>query len=244
MSIPAANRLVTGSDNFPPPKTAIELAAEAVADLAAWANDNPTVSNAEQAKAAELQVKRGTEALRVLEAERDGKVSPLNEKVKLINGAYKAAKAPLDIAVETIDGPRKAWLRAEEDRRIKAAEAARAAKAEAERIAREAEARERAAIEDAAAGVAEANVVDMTVHADQSFNDFERASRFAARAERDSKVKGLRTTEVLEVKNIAAASAAMADDLDLIEAIKTAARRYRKTWGDLPPGVISHQERV
>jgi uncharacterized protein with ATP-grasp and redox domains len=234
-------RAVIGA-NAPP--TAIDLAAEAARDLAAFANDNPALASMEAKAAFDAMIKRGKEAAKDLEAERTAKVKPLNEEVKAINGAYKAAATPLDAAIAAVERPVKAFLLAEEDRRRREAEDARRRAAEIERQAREAEARERAAIEEAAAGVADANVVDLTIQADQTFDEFQRASRFAARAERDAKVKGLRTLEVLTITDHAAAALAMTDDADLSEAIKTAARRYRKTWGDLPPGITPSQERV
>lgn len=224
--------------------TAIDMAAEAVRDLASFANDNPALASMEDKPAFDAMVKRGKEAAKELETERTARVKPLNEEVKEINGAYKAAATPLEAAIAAVERPVKAFLIAEEARRKREAEESRQRVLEAERIAREAEAKERAALEDAAAGVAETNVVEATIQADQSFDDFQRASRFAARAERDSKVKGLRTVEVLTITDHVAAVLAMTDDTDLSEAIKTAARRYRKTWGDLPPGITSTQERV
>lgn len=226
------------------PPSAIDLAAEATRDLAAFANENPALASLDAKSAFDAMVKRGKEAARELEADRTAKVKPLNDEVKAINGAYKAVATPLDAAIAAVERPVKAFLIAEEDRRRREAEDARRRAAEIERQAREAEAKERAAIEEAAAGVADANVVDLTIQADQTFDEFQRASRFAARAERDSKVKGLRTVEVLTITDYAAAVLAMTDDTDLTEAIKTAARRYRKTWGDLPPGVTATQERV
>lgn len=240
-AIPAADRVVSISHNAP---TAIDLANEAMADLVAYANDNPAVTDHDQSKDAEAMIKRGKEAAKDLEAERKAKVKPLDDARAEIQGTYRPVADRLDTAIDVIEKRRKAFLKAEEDRRIAAAaEAARKA-AEAERLAREAEAKERAALAEAQAGVADAGAIEATVAADTAFDEFARASRFAAVAQRDSKVKGLRTTEVLTVTNIAAAVIAMANDQQLIADVLSAGRRHRKVMGDLPVGIIATQERV
>jgi molecular chaperone DnaK len=142
---------------------------------------------------------------------------------------------------------------AEEDRKAREAEEKRRALAEAERLAREAEAKEREAIENARAGDLDADRVGATIEADAAFSRFETASREAARAERDTKVKvgggfgraaSLRSVEELVIEDAGAAVSAMAGDQDLDDAIRTAARRFRKEWGELPPGITARTVRV
>lgn len=235
------------------PPSALDRALDAIADLRDFANDHPVVIDHEQAKAANLQVSRGKAELKDLDAERRSKVDPLNAKVKTINADFKAVSEPLETTVEAIDALMKRFLREEEGRRQREAEEARRAAAEAERIAREAEAREREAIENAAAGDLDADRVGTTLEADAAFSRFEEANRVAARAERDTKVRvggglgraaSLRTVEELVITDASAAIAAMAGDIDLEDAIRTAARRFRKEWGELPPGISSQKVRA
>lgn len=244
------NIAIPGHNN---PPSALDLARTAIDDLRAFANDNPVVTTHDQAKAANLQISRGKASLKELDAERRSKVDPLNAEVKTINGVFKEVSDPLDKTVAAIEAPLKAFLRAEEDRRIREAEEARRKAAEAERAAREAEAREREALENAAGGDLDADRVGATLEADAAFSRFEQANREAARAVRDTKVKvggglgraaSLRTAEELVITDVAAAVSAMAGDLDLEEAIRTAARRFRKEWGELPPGVTANKVRI
>jgi hypothetical protein len=235
------------------PPSALARAAQAITDLRSFANDHPGVTDHEQAKAANLQISRGKAALKELDAERRSKVDPLNAEVKTINGEFKAVSEPLEKTVEAIEAPLKTFIRAEEERRRREAEEARRRAEEAERIAREAEAREREAIENAAAGDLDADRVGATLEADAAFSRFEQANRAAARSDRDTKVKvggglgraaSLRTVEELVITDAAAAVTAMTGDVDLASAVITAARRFRKDWGELPPGISSQKVRI
>lgn len=235
------------------PPSALASAAQAITDLRSFANDHPMVTDHDGAKAANLQISRGKAALKDLDAERRSRVDPLNAEVKTINGEFKAVADPLEKTVAAIEVALKAFLRAEEERRGREAEEARRTAAEAERIAREAEAREREAIESAAAGDLDADRIGATLEADTAFSRFERATRDAVRTDRDTKVRvggglgraaSLRTVEELVITDVAAAVAAMAGDADLEDAIRTAARRFRKEWGELPPGVSSQKVRM
>ena len=235
------------------PPSALDRAAETITDLRSFANDHPAITDYDTAKAANLQISRGKAVLKDLDAERRSKVDPLNAEVKTINGESKTVADPLEKTVAAIEAALKAFLRAEEERRGREAEEARRTAAEAERIAREAEAREREAIESAAAGDLDADRIGATLEADAAFSRFERATRDAVRADRDTKVRvggglgraaSLRTVEELIITDAAAAVAAMAGDADLEDAIRTAARRFRKEWGELPPGVSSQKVRM
>ena len=235
------------------PPSALARAAEAITDLRSFANDHPVVTDHDQAKAANLQISRGKAALKELDAERRSKVDPLNAQVKEINGEFKAVSEPLEKTVDAIEVPLKRFIRDEEDRKRREAEEARRLAEEAERIARDAEAREREAIENAAAGDLDADLVGSTLEADAAFSRFEHANRAAVRADRDTKVRvggglgraaSLRTVEELVITDAAAAVTAMTGDADLAGAIITAARSFRKEWGELPPGISSQKVRV
>ena len=134
-----------------------------------------------------------------------------------------------------------------------AAERAARIAAEAEKAAREAEARESEALENAAVGEVGVDVVQVTYEADQAFDDYERKSRFAARAERDAKVKigggfgrtaALREKETLVVEDAVTALAAVGLTDKISEALLSAARDYRKRYDALPPGIGASYERV
>jgi len=245
------NNLAKIGGNNPP--SALDTARDTLSDLVKYGDETPVCQTHEKAGEIKLMVDRGKLALKEADAERDGKVRPLNESVKATNAEYKTVSAPLETAVKALEGKIKDFLRREEDERRRKAEEARRAAEEAERLAREAEAREREAAENAAAGDIDAAPITATLEADAAFSEYEKASRIAAIAERDAKVKvaggfgkamSLRTVERLVITDISAAAKAMADDADLLGAIETAARRYRKTWGDLPAGIEARQERV
>lgn len=235
------------------PPSALARAADTITDLHSFAKDHPAIIDHDGAKAANLQISRGKAALKELDAERRSRVDPLNAEVKAINAEVKTVSDPLEKTVTAIEAPLKAFLREEEERRLREAEEARRAAAEAERIAREAEARERESIENAAAGDLDADRIGATLEADAAFSLFEQANRAAARADRDTKVRvggglgraaSLRTGEELVITDAGAAVAAMAGDVDLEDAIRTAARRFRREWRELPPGIIANKVRA
>lgn len=244
--------------NNPPPP--IEFAKIALDEVSAWMAEHPVILTEDDARQAKLLIDRAKAALEAVEAERDSKVRPLNEQVKAINAEYKAlhnadAKSPgtLDKILNELKSRLGAFLRAEEDRRLAAAAAERARLEEAERLAREAEAREADAIENAAAGEIGVDVAAVTGEADAAFKAFERQSRFAERAERDTKVKigggfsnavSLRTRETLVLDDAKACLKAVGVTPKIEEAMLSAARDYRKLKGELPKGVRAETERA
>ena len=83
-------------------------------------------------------------------------------------------------------------------------------------------------------------------------SEFERQSRFAARAEKDTKVKlgggfgrtaTLREVETLHLENYNRAIKAIGPNDKIREAVLSAAREYRKVHGHLPDGVTATTER-
>ena len=249
------SREVVGGNN---PPDLITHAQTVIDAINSWLSDHPVIETEEQARETKPFLDRAKAALDELEAERDSKVRPLNDTVDAINAKYKALhnvdkKKPgtYDRIVNELKSRVAAFLLAEEQRRAKEAEIARLAQEEAERLAREAEDREREALRNAASGEV-VDVAQVTQAADEAFNEFERTSRFAARAEKDTKVKigggfqkavSLRTVETLHLESYSKALKAIGPHEKIAEAILSAAREYRKTHGRLPEGVTATEER-
>lgn len=244
-----------GSNHPPGP---IEHAQSVIDDINAWLSDHPTIETEEDAREAKPFLDRAKASLEEVEAERDGKVRPLNETVDAINAKYKALhnvdkKKPglFDKIVVELKARVAAFMIKEEQRREREAEIARVAQEEAERIAREAEAKEAETLANAKAGEV-VDVAEVTQQADQAFSEFERASRFADRAERDTRVKigggfdrsaSLRNVETLHLDSYGLALKAIGPNDKVRDAILSAARDYRKLHGALPPGVSATTER-
>lgn len=251
-----SNLALVGHNKPPSP---IDLAQVTIDAMSEWMKANPVIETGEQASEAKLLCDRAKVSLDEIEAERDKLVRPLNEQVKAINGKYKPLHNTDDKKPGTYDrifielkARVSAFLVAEEEKRRKEAEEAAAKAAEAEQLAREAEAKEREALENAAAGEIDVDVVAITQEADASFAEFGRASRFAERAERDSKVRigggfgkaaSLRTVETLHLDSYNKAIKAIGPNPKIEEAILSAARDYRKQHGSLPEGVSATTER-
>lgn len=248
MSATVNDRAVIGGNQ---PPDSIEFGKETMDALGAWLKETPVVQTEEEARAGKLLVDRASACIKDMEDERTGKVKPLNEEVKIINDSYRVVRDPLEKILQELKSRLDAYVRAEEAKRIAAAQEAKRKLQEAERRAREAEEAERSSKEEAASGV----VIDTalaTVIADGAFSDFRKAEREAARAEKETKVVigggfgrrlSLRTQEVLSVTNWNAAITEMGCTEAITEAILTSARAYRKATGDLPNGIVATQER-
>ena len=253
---PLENREVIGGNQPPGP---IEMAESIQQTLSDWMREHPVIQTEDDARAAKPLIDRAKAAMDELEAERDGKVRPYNEEVAKINAEYKAIhntdpKKPgtfnkifNELKLRVAD-----YLRKEEQKRLAAAAEARRIQEEAERQAREAEAREREALESASVGEVGIDVAAVAKEADAAFETFERQSRFADRAEKDTKVKlgggfasavSLRTAETLQVDDALKAIVVIGTTERIREAILTEARAYRKANGRLPDGVSATTER-
>lgn len=244
--------------NHPPPNAALTGAERARAALADYLARNPVIEDEPSARSAKAVVDMTKAALDEMESERDGRVRPMNEQVRTINGEYKAAREPVEKLLDVLKERINAFLNAERERREAEARAAaeRAAAAEAE--ARAAEERERAAIEDAKVGEF-TDVGAATAEADAAFGDFKAAARDAARAGRDAKrvvvgggfgrVLSQRTSELFKVEDPIAALREIVKERDGVlpekidDAIIAAAKDFRKAKGRLPKGVTSTKER-
>lgn len=246
---------VVGSNNPPGP---IEHAQSVVDAINAWLADHPVIESEDQAREAKPYLDRAKAAFEEVESERDSKVRPLNEQVKATNETYKALHntdpnkpGRFDKIVIELKARVAAFMLREEEKRRIAAEKARLAQEEAERIAREAEAKEAEALANAKVG----EVVDMaevTKQADEAFSEFERQSRFAARADRETKVKvgggfgrsaSLRNIETLHLESYNKALKAIGPHDKIRDAILSVAREYRKEHGALPDGVTATYKR-
>lgn len=242
------------------PPDAIALARPTIAELSKWMEEHPVIETEAAALAAKPLLDRVKAALDEIETERDGKVRPLNDEVDEINSNYKSLhntdkKKPgtYDKIVLEFKVRLAAFLRREEVKREEAAAKARQEQEVAEKLAREAEAKEQEAIANAAAGELGVNVATVTEEADAAFATFETTSRFAARAQKDTKVKlgggfgnaaSLRTVETLHLDSYNLAIKAIGPHEKIKEAILSAAREYRKDHGALPEGVRATEERV
>lgn len=235
------------------PPTALDLARQALPSITKWADENAVCLDAETASKHKEKADQVRLTIKDIDDERTSIVKPLNDRVKSINALYKEVSTELEALRTAIERPMKAFLRAEEDRRIREAEEARRKAEEAERLAREAEAREREAMQNAAQGDLDAAPATATIEADQAFSRFERSARDAQRAMRDAenvrigggigRAASLRTVEELHVIDAVEAVREMFHDATLMDDIIKAARRFRKDRGRLPKGIEAEQVR-
>lgn len=251
-------RAVIGGNN-PPEPSVIDRAGDAMSALAKFLNDVPVITDGPHLVEAKRLVEHARGAMAELETERDGLVRPLNEEVTAINAKYHAlhnenSKKPgtLDKTLAELRSRLTAYGQAEEAERARVAEAARLAAEQAEAAAREAERLEQQSKMDAAVGVIDTGVADTIANADRKFAEFEEASRFAQRAERNTsfrigdgrgKALGMRTEKTLVLESYAKAITAIGKNEKIETAILSAARDYRKEHGKLPDGVTEVTER-
>lgn len=251
-------RAVIGG-NMPPEPTPIERAETAMVAVSNFLNETPVIETGAHLVEAKRLVEHARGAAAELEAERVALVDPLNKQVTSINGKYKFihntdSKKPgvLDKVLGELKTRLTAYAVAEEAKRAREAETARLAAEKAEQAARAAEAAEQQAKHDAVVGVMDTGVAEKIVAADQAFAEFETASRFAARAEKDvafrigngsGKALGMRTEKTLVLENYGRALKAIGPCEKIETAILSAARDYRKEHGALPDGVSETSER-
>jgi hypothetical protein len=234
--------------NLPP--SPIDYAREAMSDLANFLTETPVIQTPEQAKQGALFVERSRKTLQDLDDARKSEVSPLNERVKGINEQYRSVSGPMDNVLSELRRRLTDYAAREEARRLREAELARQAAADAEMEARRAEEAEREAKANATLGEV-TDVAAAIVEADQSFSRFAKADRAAQIAESQTHVRlpsqlggkalGLRTKETLFVDDPIAAVTALlrVDAMAIHAAILSSARSYRRVVGELPPGVRS-----
>lgn len=237
-------------DNKPP--SPIEMASEIRAAVVVFLQDMPVVSTDDEARQTKLIIDRAKASLDEMEDARKREVRPLNDRVSTINETYKTAARSLTALLDQLKSRLAAYIRAEQERRGREAEAARQAALEAERVAREAEQREHEAIDNAAVGEY-TDVGGAIEQADKAFNNFAKADRAAMRAERDMHVKigggfrraaSFRTVETLVLVDPFAAIKVIGTTAKIREAIISSARDFRKLNGTLPAGVRATHEQA
>lgn len=236
-------RLAIGGNNPPGP---IEDARTEYKTLAQFLANNPVIADEDAARAAKLQRDRTKATLKSLNDAKEAECGPLNKIWKDALEKFRAPRESLEKLVEQLDNRLGDYAKAEKAKALAIAEEAARVAAEKERLAREAEAAERAAIENAKAGEF-TDVGTATEKADEAFAEFEASSRFAKRAEKETKVRigggfgkaiGLRTVKSLVLDDAAKAIAAIGPNEKITEAILSAAREWRKAHdGALPDGV-------
>lgn len=246
--------------NGGPEPTVIERAQECINALGQFLDGVPVITEGPHLVDAKRLVNQARGAAAELEAERVGLTAPLNTKLAGINSEYKAlhntdSKKPgvLDKILNELKDRLTAYGNAEEAKRLAEAETAKLAAEQAETAAREAEAAEMQAKQDAVVGCLDTGVAVKTAKAEQAFAAFQQASRFAARAEKQTtfrigvqgtgKALPMRTEKTLVLESYGKAIKAIGPNETIKEAILTAARAYRKQHGQLPDGVSETCER-
>lgn len=239
--------------NVPP--SAIDLAKDEFASLSEFLAEMPVVQDEDAARRANLFKSRAAATLKDLDAAMRAESDPPYRLYKAALDKYKPVADSLASLAKQIDARLAAFMRQEQAKRQRIADEARAALLEAEQLAREAERAE----QEAAANAAVGEVVDIgaaIVEADAKFAEFQRASRFVKVAERDTKIRiggglgkvaTLRTVETLTIINLDAALRVLRETgltEKIVEALLSAAREFRKTWGELPNGITRTTEQV
>lgn len=234
------------------PPESLELASDVASSISAYMADNPVVETEDAARGMKAQIDRAKLCIKDLEAERDTKVRPLNERVATINHTYRRPRRLIGDLLDEMLGRVQTFVKFEERRRQEIARIAAEKALEAERKAREAELIERQKLDDASKGEVGVDVASAISEADEAFEAFERAERQAALAQKDTKVRvgggfsraiGLREKETLKVTDHLLAIRDIGFTADMEDAVLKAARAYRKLHGSLPRGIQSAMER-
>jgi predicted phage tail protein len=233
------------------PPGMIDTAGEVAASLGKWMEDHPVIRDEVEAREAKTLIDRAKLCVKDMEAEREGKVKPLNLKVAEINDRYRRPRGFLQNVQHELVRRITSYLGRIEAEKLKAAEEAHQKAAEAARIALAAEAREKELMAEADQGVV-VDVPEATHQANESFSAYQKAKRQADLAERETKVRigggisrslGLKNKETLVVEDAVTAINAIGMTPDLEAAILKGARAYRTIHGELPDGVGSKMER-
>ncbi len=250
MTVSRFDQIPKAGDNNPPSQ--IDLIEPVVEELSRFLSETPVIRSHEEAKRAAELIKRGGIAAKELDEERDGNVRPLNSRVKEINAAYKRVSLPLDRLIDLIKGRLTDRARAEEARRQADAAAKMEFLREAEIAALKAAEDERDATENAAFGEVGLDVGVIIAATAQAEADVERAARALAIAEKDvperistgyGRAIAMRTVETLAIDNHISALIALWPNDKIGDAIRSAARDFRKEHGRLPKGISVILER-
>lgn len=243
------DRLSIGGNN---PPSAIEDARFAYTSLSEFLADMPVIETEDQARDTKLQIDRAATTLKCLIDEREAQTKPLFSAWQEAINKFKPAILSLERLIDVAKTRLSAFMRIEEDRLAREAEAKRRIAEEAIRIAREAEQAETEAKENAAQG----EFVDVGAAiqaADETFTEAKKLDHQAVIAERDANVRigcgfgrvaSLRTKETLVLEDALKAIVAIGVTDDIRDAILKSARAYRKLNGCLPAGIAIEQTRT
>lgn len=224
----------------------IEAANDTALAINNWLMEHPTVDSEEMARDAKALLDRGSLSIDDMEDERTAKVGPLNKQVKDINNIYRDPREAMDRLLHELYVRMTKFMQAEQEKKRAALEEAVREKARAELAARDAEKAEQERLADAASGELDVDVAALTAEADAKFGEYEAASRAAALAEKETKVKigggfrraiGLKKKETLKVVDLME----VFDEIEMTEGIEAeiikAAKAFRKLNSRLPKGI-------
>src|SRR5882724_5746285 len=113
------------------PPEVLELAPDVIADISGKMADIPVVESEDDARLIKLEIDRAKACIKDLEAERDRKVRPLNDKVGLINQTYRRPRNLLGDLLDEMLARAEMFVKAEQFRRQAIAMQAAADAAEA-----------------------------------------------------------------------------------------------------------------
>lgn len=237
--------------NRPPDMTV--TVREIATDLSNWMKDHPVIQGEDEAREAKVLIDRSSLGLKDMNDERDGRVRPLNEQVKEINGYYRGPRELLERVADELKGRIDRYLQEEERKRTEAAEKARQDAERAEQAARDAERFEGEQIAAAEYGTLDVDVGGAIEAADRAFAAYKKAEHQAQIAERDTNVRigggfrralSLKSRTIIIVDDpIAAIKEIGLGNEEITEAITKAARAYKKIMGRYPAGIRVEEEK-
>lgn len=243
-------RAKAGGNN---PPDAIERSKTTLSELSEFLKAEPIIGDEVLARKAKLLIDRAKASLEEMNAERDSKVRPLNERVRSINAAYKGPGEILRTALVSITARLNSFI---DRQRAEAEEKARKAAEEAEQKIREAEEALKAK-EEANDSVSQGEVGIDTISAEQEarqkVEEANHAIRVAKRAEKETNIRigggfsgrvlTQKTKETIVITDRHKLLTALEYPASVDDAMITAARAYRKLKGELPEGCISEKEK-
>lgn len=244
-------------DNNPPGM--IETCAQVAKDTSDWLAEHPVISTYEEAQEGKVHRDRSNLTLKDMEVERANRVGPLNEQVRVINDTYRPVRLSMENVIDTTNQRIYTFLLREEARKAhEAREALRIAQEAADKAADAAD-RDRDAKDSASQGEAGLDLLALGANAAAAKRAADVAARQAERADRETKAKVTggftRAASLRKVKTyhlaygenrMEAAVAALravgvTDDISI--AIIKAAKAYHEEYGEIPPGIMMHEER-
>lgn len=238
----------------PVAKNEIDQAKEAFEELRGFLKETPVITNQAEAQLGAGYMERTRVALKAAREERETRTRPFLDKLTAIRGLYDLVREKsktneggmLERAYTALRERMTIHADKVEAERIAEANRLRAIAEEQERIAREAAAAEQESLDNSAEGEC-TDVAAAIEEADTAFSTFQRAGRQAAIAERQvpmrlksvlgGKSLSMRTTEVLEIEDLAKAMKVLGLTDKIRDAILSSAKDHRTAYGELPAGI-------